>query len=275
MPLSRQSLADLAGLARGELGKSISRSTVRRILDADAIKPWQYEHWIFPRAPDFFRKAARVLDLYEGYWEGERLDPFDRIISSDEKTSIQARVRCHATLPPAPGRRRRLEHEYERGGALQYLAAWDVQEGLVMGRCEPKTGIEPFGRLVRQVMERPEYAKAPRVFWVVDNGSSHRGAAAVKRLLGWYANAILVHTPVHASWLNQVEIYFSLVQRKVLTPNDFANLQEVELRLRLYEELTNRDPRPFDWKFTRYDLFNLLQRLAHKAKRANSTAGGA
>ena len=79
-----------------------------------------------------------------------------------------------------------------------------------------------------------------------------------------YANAILVHTPVHASWLNQVEIYFSLIQRKVLTPNDFASLQEVELRLRLYEELTNRNPQPFNWRFTKYDLFDLLQRLAKK-----------
>ena len=135
-----------------------------------------------------------------------------------------------------------------------------------MGRCEPKTGIEPFGRLVRQVMERPEYAKAPRVFWVVDNGSSHRGAAAVKRLLGWYPNAILVHTPVHASWLNQVEIYFSLVQRKVLTPNDFADLAAVGRRLRLYEELTNRSPRPFEWRFDRTKLKAFLKRLAaHEA----------
>jgi hypothetical protein len=184
-PLSRQSLGDLAGIARGELGKPISRTTVKRILDEDAIKPWQHEHWIFPRAPDFLGKAAVVLDLYEGYWQGERLDPFDRSISADEKTSIQARIRCHATLPPGPGRGRRVEHEYERGGALQYLAGWDVQEGIVMGRCEPKTGIEPFGRLVGQVMERPEYKTAPRVFWVVDNGSSHRGQAAAKRLLGW------------------------------------------------------------------------------------------
>jgi hypothetical protein len=263
-PLSRQSLRDLTRRASEELGKPISRSTVQRILDADAIKPWQYEQWIFPRAPDFFCKAARVLDLYEGYWEGERLDPFDRIISSDEKTSIQARIRCHATLPPAPKRRRRLEHEYERGGALQYLAGWDVQEGWVAGRCEAKTGIEPFGRLVRQVMERPEYGNAPRVFWIVDNGSSHRGMASVKRMQKSHANAILVHTPVHASWLNQVEIYFSLIQRKVLTPNDFASLQEVELRLRLYEELTNRNPQPFNWRFTKYDLFDLLQRLAKK-----------
>jgi hypothetical protein len=258
------------------LGKPISRTTVGRILDEDAIKPWQYEHWIFPRAANFFTRAAVVLDLYEGYWAGERLDPFDRLISADEKTSIQARVRCHASLPPGPGRRRRVEHEYDRGGALQYLAAWDVQQGMVMGRCEAKTGIEPFGRLVKQVMDRPEYARAPRVFWVVDNGSSHRGQAAVKRMLGWYRNAVLVHTPVHASWLNQVEIYFSLVQRKVLTPNDFADLQEIELRLRLYEELTNSQPRAFHWKFTKYDLFNLLQRLAAKAqaeaKKANRIA---
>jgi DDE superfamily endonuclease len=263
-PLSRQSTTDLAKRAREELNKPISRSTVWRILDGDAIKPWQYEHWIFPRAPDFFTKAAVVLDLYEGYWQGERLDPFDRILSSDEKTSIQARMRCHETLGPAPGRRRRVEAEYERGGALQYLAAWDVQEGLVMGRCEAKTGIEPFGRLVQQVMTRPEYGCAGQVFWVVDNGTSHRGAASVNRLRKAYANAILVHTPVHASWLNQIEVYFSLLQRKVLTPNDSTNLLELALRIRLYEELTNKEPKPFDWKFTKYDLFALLQRLAKR-----------
>jgi hypothetical protein len=273
-PLSRQSTTDLANRAADELNKPIGRTTVWRILDEDAIKPWQYEHWIFPRAADFFAKAAVVLDLYEGYWQGERLDPFDRVLSSDEKTSIQARIRCHATLGPAPGRRRRVEAEYERGGALQYLAAWDVQEGLVMGRCEAKTGIEPFGRLVRHVMERPEYGGANRVFWVVDNGSSHRGAASVRRLQKAYANAILVHTPVHASWLNQVEVYFSLLQRKVLTPNDSANLQELALRIRLYEELTNKEPKPFDWRFTKYDLFDLLMRLARReaASKASTPA---
>ena len=134
-PLSRQSTSDLARRAAQELNKPISRTTVWEILDADAIKPWQYEHWIFPRAADFFAKAAVVLDLYQGYWQEERLDAFDRVLSSDEKTSIQARVRCHETLGPGPGRRRRVEHEYQRGGALQYLAAWDVQRGMVMGRC--------------------------------------------------------------------------------------------------------------------------------------------
>ena len=277
-PLSRQSTTDLADRAREELGKPIGRTTVWRILDEDAIKPWQYEHWIFPRAADFFAKAAVVLDLYQGYWQDERLDPFDRVISSDEKTSIQSRIRIHPTLPPGPGRRRRVEHEYERGGALQYLAAWDVQRGTVMGRCEAKTGLEPFGRLVRQVMESPEYRLPQgrgdvrsRVFWVVDNGSSHRGETSVRRLSRAYPDAILVHTPVHASWLNQVEIYFSLLQRKVLTPSDSLNLQELELRIRLYEELTNRQPKPFDWRFTKYDLFNLLQRLATKGAAAKAS----
>jgi DDE superfamily endonuclease len=273
-PLSRQSTTDLAKRAQEELDKPISRSTVWRILDEDAIKPWQYEHWIFPRAADFFTKAAVVLDLYEGYWQGECLDPFDRIISSDEKTSIQARIRCHPTLPPGPGRRRRVEAEYERGGALQYLAAWDVQEGLVMGRCEAQTGIAPFGRLVEQVMEQPEYGTADHVFWVVDNGSSHRGVASVNRMRKAYRNAILVHTPVHASWLNQVEIYFSLVQRKVLTPNDSMNLQELEGRIKLYEELTNKQPKPFDWRFTKFDLFDLLQRLARREAASTASTPG-
>jgi hypothetical protein len=244
------------------LGKPISRRSIGRILDSDAIKPWRSEHWIFPRAADFASKAGRVLDLYAGLWQDERLDPFDRILSADEKTSIQARIRRHPTLAPAAGRPRRLEPEYKRGGALQYLAAWDIQEGMAFGRCEAKTGIAAFERLVEQVMSRPQYRTAPRVFWVVDNGSSHRGKAAVKRLARAWPNAILVHLPVHASWLNQVEVYFSLVQRKVLTPNDFASLEEIEVRLRLYEELTNRHPKPFNWRFDRGKLNAWLRRLA-------------
>jgi hypothetical protein len=204
------------------------------------------------------------LDLYAGTWEGKPLGRRDYVISSDEKTSIQARIRSHPTLATGPGRPTRVEHEYERGGALQYLAAWDVGRGRVLGRCEAKTGIEPFERLVDQVMRSQPYRSAGRVFWVVDNGSSHRGQAAVDRLRKAYRKAVLVHTPVHASWLNQVEVYFSIIQRKVLTPNDFASLEEVEQRLRLYEELTNREPRPFDWRFDRAALQAFLRKLEAK-----------
>jgi DDE superfamily endonuclease len=217
LPLSRLSSTDLAARASTAIGRAISPSTVWRILDADAIKPWRYEYWIFPRDPRFAEKAGRVLDLYDGSWESKPLGRKDYIISSDEKTSIQARIRCHPTLPTGPGRPMRVEHEYERGGALQYLAAWDVRRGQVLGRCEERTGIESFGRLVEQVMRTEPYRSADRVFWVVDNGSSHRGQAAISRLRKAYRKAVLVHTPVHASWLNQVEIYFSIIQRKVLT----------------------------------------------------------
>ena len=262
-PLSRQSVSDLTRRARGALNKPISSSTVWRILHEADLKPWQYAYWIFPRDPHFAEKAAVVLDLYAGFYQGKPLGPNDHIISSDEKTSIQARIRPHR-LQPAPGRPCRIEFEYERGGALQYLAAWDVRRGYIMGRCESTTGIDPFGHLVQQVMEQEPYASADRVFWIVDNGSSHRGAASIRRLAKSYPTGILVHTPVHASWLNQVEIYFSKIQRKVLTPNDFASLEEVEQRLHLYEELTNNNPRPFNWKFDRAKLTRFLDRLEQK-----------
>ena len=263
-PLSRQCLADLTARACTALQRPISRSTVWRILHTADLKPWRFEYWIFPRDPKFVQKAEVILDLYAGFWQGTPLTAKDCIVSSDEKTSIQARLRCHRGLPPAPGRVQRIEFEYERGGALQYLAGWDVRRGCVIGRCEPHTGIEPFGRLVTQVMTQEPYCSAERVFWVVDNGSSHRGAASVKRLRKAYSNAILVHTPVHASWLNQVEIYFAQIQRKVLTPNDFTSLAHIETRLRLYEELTNRQPRPFNWKFDRAKLTEWWKRLEAK-----------
>jgi hypothetical protein len=261
-PLSRQSLADLTRRVNETFRVPMSRSTVWRVLHEGAIKPWQYEHWIFPRDPQFAEKAGPILDLYAGFWEGKPLGPNDYVLSSDEKTSIQARRRCRAGVPPRPGQARRVEPEYERRGALQYLAAWDVRRGLVVGRCEAKTGIAPFGRLVDQLLERAPYGGAERLFLIVDNGTSHRGRKSVDRLRRRDRRILLVHTPVHASWLNQVEVYFSIVQRKVLTPNDFADLDEVRLRLALYEELTNRRPKPFAWKFTRQDLEKWLKRAS-------------
>jgi hypothetical protein len=262
LPLSRQSVADLTSRSQRELGKVVSRSTVWRILHKDAIKPWQYKHWIFPRDPAFADKAGPILDLYAGFWDGRPLEEKDYVLSSDEKTSIQARHRCHEGSPPAPGQPRRIEPEYEREGALQYLAAWDVRRGIVLGRCEAKTGIEPFGRLVDQILDREPYRDAERLFLVVDNGSSHRGNASIQRMRRRDRRITLLHTPVHASWLNQVEIYFSIIQRKVLTPNDFANLASIRLRLALYEDLTNKQPKPFAWKFTRDDLTNWLKRAS-------------
>jgi DDE superfamily endonuclease len=199
--------------------------------------------------------------LYEGTWAGESLGPKDHILSADEKTSIQARVRCHPTRPSAPGRPAHIEYEYRRGGARQYLAAWDVRRGYVMGRCEPTTGIEPFGRLVHQVLAQEPYRSADRLVWIVDNGSSHRGDTAMHWLHQVDSRIQVVQTPVHASWLNQVEIYCSIIQRKVLTPNDVANLEAVQLRLALYEDLSNQCPTPLQRKFDRIQLTTLLAKI--------------
>ena len=270
-PLSRQSLADVAARSQAALGKPISRSTGGRLLEADAIKPWRYKYWIFPRDPPFAEKAGPILDLYAGHWQGQPLGPKDYILSADEKTSIQARSRCQPSAAPGPSRPARVEHEYERGGALQYLAAWDVRRGSVLGRCEPTTGIAPFGRLVEQVLAEEPYRSGERLFWIVDHGSSHRGRASVERLRRVDARITLVHTPVHASWLKQVEIYFSIIQREVLTPNDFPDLSAVQRRLALYEELCNRQPAPFQWTFTRQKLAELLAKLEARQQLLAST----
>ena len=260
--LGREQIAEEA-IQRGIVA-SISGATVWRWLHADAIRPWCYRSWIRPRDPRFEEKAVRVLDLYHGTWEGEALGTDDYVICADEKTSIQARTRVIPTIPPGPGHAGRVEHEYERRGALAYLAAWDVKRAKVLGICRAKTGIESFHRLVDLVMKQEPYRSARRVFWVTDNGSSHRGQPAINRLLQWYPNAILVHTPIHASWLNQVEIYFSIVQRAVLTPNDFQNLHEVETRLLLFQTYYEKKAKSFKWKFTREDMKRLLEKLSIK-----------
>src|SRR3954467_15862612 len=132
--------------------------------------------------------------------------------------------------------------------------------------------------LVTQVLAGGPYRSSCLLFWVVENGSSlaiegggrwaRRGEAAVRRLRGVDARIIVVHGVSRASWLNQVEIYFSIIQRKVLTPNDFASLDQVERRLRMYGGLSNGEPRPFDWKFDRAKLMDFLGRLeARRAER--------
>jgi len=239
----------------------ISGTTLWRWLNQDAIRPWHHRSWIFPRDPDFEFKAGRVLDLYQGVWEGEPLGPDEFVICADEKTSIQARIRLHPSQPPGPGQPMRVEFQYDRGGALAYLAGWDVHRGKVFGRCDHTTGIAAFDALVDSVMAQKPSQSSKWVFLITDNGSSHRGQKSVQRLQSRYKNLVVVHLPVHASWLNQVEIYFSIVQRKVLTPNDFTSLAEVAQRLYEFESYYEEIAHPFEWKFTRQDLKQLLAKL--------------
>jgi len=270
-PLARWSCPELAAeLTRLGLTGPMSESSVRRILAEHPVKPWRYQSWIFPRDPDFAAKAAVVLDLYQGRYQGQPLGPNDRVLSIDAKPSIQARARCHPSAPPAPGQPMRVEHEYKRMGALALLAGLDVRTGKVCASTPPTTGIAPFMALMDQIMSQEPYRSASRVFVIVDNGSDHRGKAAVKRLRDRHPNCILIHTPVHASWLNQVEIFFSIIQRKVVSPNDFADTQQLADTLLAFIDRYNATATPFKWKYTAADLHRHLARIPTPAPTATA-----
>ncbi|SRR5712691_3072370 len=273
VPLARWSGPELAAeIIRAGAADQISVSSVLRILAEHPVKPWQYQSWIYPRDPDFAAKATVVLDLYQGFYQGKRLRPGDRILSVDAKPSIQARGRCHPASPPGPGRPARVEHEYVRNGALALLAALDVHTGQVFASTPKTTGIAPFMTLMGQIMTQQPYKDAPRVFVIVDNGSDHRGQAAISRLRAAHPNCIMIHTPVHASWLNQVEIFFSIIQKKVISPNDFASLDQLSGTLLAFTSRYNQNARPFNWKFTAADLARLLDQISAREQPAQQPA---
>ncbi len=261
VPLGRFSRTELYRLVIELAVTDASASTICRCLHEDAIKPWQQQCWIYRRDPAFAEKAGRALDLYARVFEGKRLRPDAYVISADEKSRLQALGRRHETSAPAPGRPGRYEFEYERGGTLAYLAAWDVHHANLFDRIEQTTGIDPFGRLVEQVMTSEPYASARTGYWIVDNGSSHAGETSIKRKHDRWPNARLIHLPVLASWLNQIELYFSIVQRKALTPNNLATLDALAERLLSFAEHYRQIARQFQRTFTREDLTKLIARI--------------
>lgn len=266
LPLSRFSRAELRRhvLAAGIVAE-ISGMTIWRWLRQDAIRPWAHRSWIFPRDPAFAAKAGPVLDLYHRRWQGQPLGPRDFVLSADEKTQIQLRTPRDPITPPAAGRAMRVSSDYQRHGTCAYLATWDVHRAALFGRVVSKISIAGFDALVANVMKRAPYRTARRVFWVVDNGTIHRGERAAARLRARWPNLILVHLPVHASWLNQVEIYFSILQRKALTPSDFATETAAAERILGFQGHYERVARPFEWRFTRRDLARLLARCSSTA----------
>jgi transposase len=272
VPLARWTGPDLLTELTGQVSGPMSLSSLRRILAGHPIKPWQYQSWIYPRDPDFEARAKVVLDLYQGYYQGEPLGPRDRILSVDAKPQIQARRRRHRTLPAGRGRPVRHEHEYKRQGALTLLAALDVHTGQVFAATPRTPGIQPFTDLTGQVLARPEYKNASRVFVIVDNGSDHRGQRAIARLAAAHPNAIMIHTPLHASWLNQIEIYFAVIQKKVITPNDFTSLGQLSGALLGFVDRYNKTAKPFNWKYTAADLKDLLRRISEHEQAATTHA---
>jgi len=263
LPLSRFSLSEIVlWIQRAKVVSCISTSTVWRLLHQAAIRPWYYRGWLFPRDPDFLAKASPILDLYHRLWQGQPLGSQDFVISADEKSAIQILARCHPTQPPIADQPGRFEFEYQRNGTLAYLAALDVFSGRVFGRIDDTTGIQPFGKLVDLVMGQAPYTTGARVFWILDGGSSHHPHTTPARLQAAYPNIIPVFLPTHASWLNQIEIYFSIVQRKVLTPMDLPDKCAVTDRLLNFQERYDQTAKPFRWNFTREDLQKRLRAVA-------------
>jgi hypothetical protein len=261
-PLGRYALADIAiVMKREEIVDTISRSTLCRWYQSDALRPWRYHNWLFPRDPQFLAKATIVLDLYRGFWQGEPLGPDDFVISADEKSGLQILARRHPTRAPIPEHRGQVEFEYERRGTLAYQAALDVFRGTVIGQVESSNCILTFNKLVDRVMTQPPYDSARRVFWIIDNGSSHHPATFPDRLACLHEHAIAVHLPTHASWLNQVELYFSILQRKALTPRDFSSHEELAQRILAFQDRFSAQLTPFNWKFSADDLRKRMQLL--------------
>jgi hypothetical protein len=260
-PLSRFALSDLGQLVRARTRLSqLSQATLSRILSQNALKPWQFRYWLFPRDPDFVAKACVVLDLYAGFWQGQALGPDEYVLSADEKT-IQVLARCHPSSLATPGHLARVEFEYERLGTVAYLAAWDVFRAQIFGRIAPTTDIVNFNRLIDQVMSQAPYRDPTRTFWLVDSGRAHHRNTFPARLQSLYPNALAVSLPIHASWLNQIELYFSIVQRKVLTPMEVTDKERLSQRVLDFQDYYQQTARPFSWKFTADDLKKRLEAL--------------
>lgn len=260
-PLSRLSVNDVLRQA-WDAGLEISYSTVWRLLHRDAIRPWFQKQWLFPRDPLLREKAAPILELYHRRWQGEPLGPRDVVLCGDELTRLQALTRPYAGSPPAAGREARYEFSHKRSGeTLCYIGFLDVFSGRVYGETSSSNGIEPFERVLRHCLEM-RYAEAERVFLIVDNGSSHHPSTSPARLGKRFPKVTAVHLPVHSSWLNQKEIYLSILKRKALQPADFADLGQLSRRIAAFQSYYNTWAEPFRWRYTQADLAKYLERLA-------------
>jgi hypothetical protein len=260
-PLSRFSTTDLHRIIVQQAGlEHLTHGSLARILAEDGLKPWRYRYWLFPRDPEFVSKACVVLDLYAGFWEGQRLAPEEYLLSADEKR-IQVLKRCHPGRPAIPGYPQQVEFEYERLGVVAYHVAWDVFRAQVFGLVAPTISIVTFNGLVDRVMTQTPYQTSARTFWIVDGGPAHHPSTFPARLRGLYPNAVAVFLPTHASWLNQIELYLSIVQRKVLTPMEADNAEVLTKRVLDFQDYYQERAQPFSWKFTAADLKNRLDAL--------------
>ena len=232
----------------------ISPGTIRTWLRQDKIKPWRYHSWQHSTDPQFVEKAAPVLDLYQ---HAQALAAQGEVgVCSDEKTSIQARQRVSPTKAAAPALPVHVADRYKRMGAVQLFCALIVASGVTFARTRTGRKFADFKAFLLELFRSALCVGLTVVHLILDNGSTH----APKQLGTWIASlnlsfAVKIYwLPTHASWLDQVEIIFSKVQRDVLTPNDFPSTQALEKDLKHYFDELNSHPKPIQWTYTKTKL---------------------
>jgi len=230
-PAYREVEADLAVLRRETVAEgvvtTISPDTARRVLEHHHLKPWRHHLWLSAKAPHdhhFAEQVQLLVDLYT-----RPLADWEMVLCADEKTNLQPRPRKAPTLPTRPGSPTRLEHEYKRAGALHVFAAFDTRTGKVSARTERRKRQQEFIALLAQ-LDQEIPTSLHRISLVLDNLSVHKG----KQVQTWresHPRFAFFFVPVHCSWMNQVEQWFSILQRKRLRILDFADLEHLADRL--------------------------------------------
>jgi DDE superfamily endonuclease len=260
-PLSRWSVTELVrAIVQRGIVRRISGATIQRWLRADRIKPWQYHSWQRPTDPRFLERAIPILTLYERAQMLARKGHL--IVCADEKTSIPARQACGRTTPAHPGRPMHVPDRYQRQGAVQLFAALLVHTGETLARCVERKRFIEFQSFLRLLFGSVWCRRVRGLHPILDNGSTH----APKRLPLWLTGLNLpfpVHLhwlPVNASWLDQIEIVFSELQRKALTPNDFESPDHVRQRILGFFAERNRRAEPIQWTYTTQKLLTKVRR---------------
>jgi hypothetical protein len=243
--LSTWTCAELARtLKEGGIVETISPQSVQRILSSHKLKPWHVHHWLSSKVPRDEAFRAQVQALCELYTRP--LAEYERVLSVDEKTSLQPRTRTSPTRPAQPGGTPvQLEHEYQRKGALNLLAAFDIRSGDVIGICRRRKRQAEFIELL-EVIDRETPSSITLIHIVADNVRTHKG----KLVLAWLAKHPRFRfqfTPVHCSWMNQVEQWFSILQRKRLRAPNFDDLHDLERKILAFIDEWNEEAAPFNW----------------------------
>lgn len=234
-----------------EIVGSISAETVRRMLKSQKLKPWRVHHWLSPRVlrdDAFHATLDRIESLYTG-----ALGPHEAVVCVDENTSLQPRSRLAPTMPAGPDRPVTIEHEYKRGGALHLFAAFDTRTGRVMGRCFQRKRSKEFIGLL-EAIDAATPARVTTIHVIADNSSVHK-SKETQAWLAEHARFRPVFLPVHCSWLNQVEQWFSVLQREVLRHPNFASRADLALAIGEYIADHNTRAHPYNWTAKSFDHY--------------------